>query len=663
MAKWGLRTKSLMALILACLIALIPAGLVGWRIVDGVRDHFSTAYAENFTLLNKQKVLAPLSRELALSRRLAKSGVTQAFMLDPGNQEKKSAFFREAEGYRADFVDQAYFVAVAKTGEYFFNDPSKPYSDQARYVLSATDPADAWFRKSLVSRDDYNINVANDVRLKETRVWMNMLVRDDAGKGIGLTGASLSLNKFLDDFVRSGGAGVTPMVIDETGAIQAHPNASLIAYNSGVGGADEGRQVFGLVGDEPSRQTLRDSMGAARASPDATAGGWVMLDGKRQLVIVAYIPALKWYVLTAVDVTAARVLDSGWLWSVGLGLGLLVALLLLGFGFAVERLVMRPLGRLQMSARAIADGRYDVSLPKGGMDEIGDLSRAFGLMADKVRTHTAELEDRVRERTLALAQANQDMALAHKKIGDSIDYASLIQRAFLPARQMTQSLGEHHFVLWQPRDVVGGDFYVFRADGENCLLGVVDCAGHGVPGALMTMLARAAIDAAIGEVGLRDPAAILVRTDAALRTMVEDAELPRTLATSMDAGLAYIDRATRTLTFSGAKLSLYASDGQEVVEYPGARRALGSKRPGDFVNVKMDMPAHWTYYLVTDGFLDQAGGDRGYGFGTTRFRTTVLEHASLPLAEQPAAFVRALGAYQGDLPQRDDITMLSFRFE
>ncbi|RYF54117.1 MAG: histidine kinase, partial [Comamonadaceae bacterium] len=150
---------------------------------------------------------------------------------------------------------------------------------------------------------------------------------------------------------------------------------------------------------------------------------------------------------------------------------------------------------------------------------------------------------------------------------------------------------------------------------------------------------------------------------AALRTMVEDAELPRTLATSMDAGLAYIDRATRTLTFSGAKLSLYASDGNEVVEYPGARRALGSKRPGDFVNVKMDMPAHWTYYLVTDGFLDQAGGDRGYGFGSTRFRTTVREHASLPLAEQPAAFVRALGAYQGDLPQRDDITMLSFRFE
>ncbi|KAG1544631.1 hypothetical protein G6F50_013843 [Rhizopus delemar] len=81
------------------------------------------------------------------------------------------------------------------------------------------------------------------------------------------------------------------------------------------------------------------------------------------------------------------------------------------------------------------------------------------------------------------------MAAAHKKIGDSIDYASLIQRAILPDRQLTQSLGAHHFVLWKPRDVVGGDFYVFRSDGVNCLLGIMDCAGHGVPGALMTMLA------------------------------------------------------------------------------------------------------------------------------------------------------------------------------
>ncbi|MFX5547145.1 SpoIIE family protein phosphatase, partial [Acinetobacter baumannii] len=79
---------------------------------------------------------------------------------------------------------------------------------------------------------------------------------------------------------------------------------------------------------------------------------------------------------------------------------------------------------------------------------------------------------------------------------------------------------EHHFILWKPRDVVGGDFYVYREQADGYLIGVVDCAGHGVPGALMTMLARAAIDHAIEAVGSRDPAAILGETDQAMRSML-----------------------------------------------------------------------------------------------------------------------------------------------
>ena len=98
MAKWGLRAKSLFALTLACLIALIPAGLVGWNVMEKVQEHFSTAYAVDFTQLNREKILAPLARELALSRRLAQSGVTRQWLLDPSNSQKKAAFFDEAGG-------------------------------------------------------------------------------------------------------------------------------------------------------------------------------------------------------------------------------------------------------------------------------------------------------------------------------------------------------------------------------------------------------------------------------------------------------------------------------------------------------------------------------------------------------------------------------------
>jgi serine phosphatase RsbU (regulator of sigma subunit) len=283
-------------------------------------------------------------------------------------------------------------------------------------------------------------------------------------------------------------------------------------------------------------------------------------------------------------------------------------------------------------------------------------------MTRNVRSHTEELETRVRERTRELEDANLRMAATQKTVADSIDYASLIQRAILPDSQMVQSLGPRHFVLWKPRDVVGGDFYVFRADGENCLLGVVDCAGHGVAGALMTMLARAAIDHAISEAGPHDPAAILAGTDAAMRAMLADAELPRALATNMDAGLVYVDRAAGQLYFAGAKISLYASDGVRIEEYKSGRRALGEKRIGEYTNTTLALAGR-TYYLVTDGVLDQAGGDQGYGFGNRRLTDLLLDVSRLRVQDQAQAIMDALNQYRGALPQRDDITVLAFRFD
>jgi serine phosphatase RsbU (regulator of sigma subunit) len=636
MAKWGLRRKSLMALLLACLVALAPAALIGWQVLDGVREHFGRAFSDNFTQLNRQRILAPVSRELALSQRLADSEVTRRWLRHESDPAARELFFREADGYRRDLLGRAYFIASAASGNYYFND-DQPLSETPRYTLSKSAADDAWFYLTLASPAKYNINVNPDLKLKTTKVWINVQVRD-GDRVIGLTGSGLDVGGFLREFVNSGQPGVTPIIVDEEGAIQAHMDASLIAYNSGAGGAARGT-VFNLLDGGEGRAELAAAMKAARTDPQSVQSAWVKMDGIRQLVSVAYMPELHWHVLTVVDLGAARVLDTDWLWPAAIGLVVLFAAMLLCFGYAIERLMLRPLRRLQQSARAIADGSYDV------------------------RQHTAELETKVRERTSELEDANRAMAAAHKKIDDSIDYASLIQRAILPDRQLTQSLGAHHFVLWKPRDVVGGDFYVFRSDGANCLLGIMDCAGHGVPGALMTMLARAAIDLAITEAGPADPAAILTRTDNAIRAMLADAQLPRALATNTDAALVYIDRQGGRLRYAGAKISLYASNGEELREVPGGKRALGDKRTETYENIELRMESGWTYYLVTDGFLDQAGGEHGFGFGNTRFAEMLKTHARRPLTEQAAAFTQALAEYQGGRPQRDDITLLSFRFE
>ncbi|SMF94796.1 Serine phosphatase RsbU, regulator of sigma subunit [Methylomagnum ishizawai] len=316
----------------------------------------------------------------------------------------------------------------------------------------------------------------------------------------------------------------------------------------------------------------------------------------------------------------------------------------------IRRYIVNPLTSLAEEAHRIADGHWDGRLTVYSGDEVGRLTAAFNAALD-----------RMSEALKAADAANRGMAAAHKQIDDSIDYARLLQRTILPERQLLRVFAEDHCVLWQPRDRVGGDFYVFHGDDGRCLIGIGDCAGHGVPGAMMTMLARAGIDRAIYQTGIASPAAVLAKTDEVMRAMLADAHLTRTVATSMDVGLVHLDRTARTLRFAGAKIGLYWSDGAAVGEVAGERRALADRRPGTYRDHDLDWREDRTYYLTTDGFLDQAGGEHGFGFGGGRFAAMLREHARLPLAEQGAAFNEVLSRYRGELAQRDDITLLSFR--
>jgi serine phosphatase RsbU (regulator of sigma subunit) len=308
----------------------------------------------------------------------------------------------------------------------------------------------------------------------------------------------------------------------------------------------------------------------------------------------------------------------------------------------------------------MAAGQYNVQLPAmSGDDELGELSQAFGEMAAQVRTHTENLEHLVDERTEELRAVNREMEAAHKNIADSIQYASLIQNAILPQGEIEEALGREYFVWWKPRDVVGGDFYVFRRDERGSLIGVFDCAGHGVPGALMTMNAHSIFQVAADQIGLSDPAAILRAIDERLRSTLQHAPQAKWLATHMDAALAYIDRAERTLTFSGAKSSLYWSDAGGVGEIKSARAALGGRRETVFENQVLPLDER-SWYLATDGILDQSGGEHGFSFGHERFLSVLRLISSLPFEEQCAALDNELQKYQGQRVQRDDILVIGF---
>ncbi|WP_303878672.1 biofilm regulation protein phosphatase SiaA [Stutzerimonas kunmingensis] len=654
MAALGLRGKSLLALLLSCLLAFVFAGFIGREALLGVQSRFGEAYARNVVQLNRERLFAPVSRELALAQRLAASQLTLAWLNDEQDPAKRKVFFQEAAGYQQAFGDHAYFAASASSNSYYSNGPDQPPSDAPRYAMAPDAPRDEWFFQTLQVDSPYAINVDRSVVTGELKVWFNVQVRD-GDRRLGLVGS---------DFIEANKVGVESMVLDAYGSILVHPNQNLVTLNAETArGRSLSTSILGQLDDLGEASAVRQAMAESRESPGTVATLRVTLDGAPRLLALSWIPELQWFVASAVDLGTAQIVEVRPLLP-AIALFLVLFLLLIGGGaWLVEKRVLKPLRQLRRSAQALAAGQYDAPLPLHRQDEIGELSAAFGAMAQQVRSHTSELENRVRERTRDLEQANQEMAAAHKKIDDSIDYASLIQRSILPNRQLVTAMGDRHAVLWRPRDVVGGDFYVYRADEHGCLFGIVDCAGHGVPGALMTMLAHAAIDQALGTTGLDDPAAALARTDAIVRNMLREEQDSHALATNMDIGLAYVDLRQRKVHYSGAKIALYYCDGEEVHEIKAARRAIGDKRIGDYRNTSVDLQPGRTFYMTTDGFLDQAGGDDGFGFGNSRFASMIREHARLPLAEQGEAFSLALARYQGEFPQRDDITMLCFRFD
>ena len=663
MAALGLRGKSLLALLVTFLLAIGVTALVGREALQGVQHRFGEAYARNVVQLNRERLFAPVTRELALAQRLAESQITRAWLLNEDDAGKRALFFREAAGYQRALSDHSYFAASALTNRYYSNGDQQPTSEAARYTMKPDSPADEWFYTTLGSEAPYHFNVDRSAVTGDIKIWFNIVVRD-GDRPLGIVGSGISLKAFISQFIEEDQTGVESMVLDSYGSILVHPNPNLVTLNADTAqGRSLSTNLLGLLDSTEQAQALRHAMADSRAHPGDTTTLAAKLDGEPRLLALNWIPELQWFVVSSVDLSTAQVIELRPLVPAISAVLLLFVLLIVAGAWLVDRRVLSPLRQLRKSAQAIAAGHFNAPLPTDRDDEIGELSAAFSSMAQKIRSHTSELESRVSERTRELQQANRDMAAAHKKIDDSIDYASLIQHAILPQRQLIADLDERHAVLWHPRDVVGGDFYVYRATAQGCLLGVVDCAGHGVPGALMTMLAHAAIEQAIADAGLHDPAAILARTDGIVRHMLRDDSTRHALATNMDVGLAYVDFTKRRVIYAGAKIALYYSDGDTLEELPPGRRAIGDRRVGEYQNAKVDLQRGRTFYLATDGFLDQAGGELGYGFGNSRFAEMILRHARLPLDDQGAAFKATLDEYQGDYPQRDDITMLCFRFD
>ncbi|PKN43570.1 MAG: hypothetical protein CVU60_00670 [Deltaproteobacteria bacterium HGW-Deltaproteobacteria-18] len=657
----GLRRKVGTLLLFISAAVLLLSFAVGQRVLSDLTTDLSRRLAVAEAQLTREKIQALVGRELAIAQRFAGLSALEDWLLKEQDAFSRSHFLAEATGFRQAFADQSYFVIHHRTLAYYYADPKSP-SARYRYTLEAGKADDAWYFSTMDVPVPYTLNVNPDATLKVTNLWINVQVRNAAGMPLGLVGTGMQLDRFLSTMLAPRSAGAMSFIIDSQGRIVAHPDPDRIEYGA-MGKQESSKTVFAELNGNRDHEAFAHALAETRRRGEQVLPLQVATEQGTRMMALAHLPELGWTVVSSVNPAAEGILSTDIIHLALAGGAVILLLVILTLTLGFDRLVLHPLLVLTDSARSIAEGRYDTRLQSNRNDELGALSRAFDSMASQVQAHTRELEQRVAERTAELEATHAQLSNTHRQLTESIRYASLIQRVILPDRQLGERLHGQYFVVWHPRDVVGGDFYLYRERAEGCLFGVIDCAGHGVPGAFMTMIAHAALERATLEQSWNNPAALLESADKAVRAMMPDTKRLERLATSMDVGLCFVEWETRKVHFAGAHIDLFTARGAQVEHYRGDRGGINDRRSRSFTCRTLELEPDSVFYLVTDGILDQSGGDRGLPFGRTGFVNWLEAHSGLALEAQEKALAAALQEYRGEYPQRDDITVLAFRFD
>lgn len=283
---------------------------------------------------------------------------------------------------------------------------------------------------------------------------------------------------------------------------------------------------------------------------------------------------------------------------------------------------------------------------------------------------TQKEEIRIKNEDLALQQktlrsAFREIERSNKKMTDSLRYAKTMQEAMLPEISKIERFTQEHFIIYKPKDVVSGDFYWTTRFNNGYLLAVSDCTGHGVPGAMMSMIGNDLLYRIVKLKQVTDPAKILEHLHQEVRLALRQKHSNNT--DGMDILLTYFKPINETqweMTFAGAKRPLLyvKNNSNKLCKIKGSRKAIGGmhERPEPFENHIINLEKGDTLYLMSDGFIDQNDKERRK-FGSKKFEKLVTDYANIPLKTQKTIFKEILEEHQKDTDQRDDITLLVIR--
>jgi ligand-binding sensor domain-containing protein/serine phosphatase RsbU (regulator of sigma subunit) len=275
-----------------------------------------------------------------------------------------------------------------------------------------------------------------------------------------------------------------------------------------------------------------------------------------------------------------------------------------------------------------------------------------------IKRENKVLEEKVEERTQELAQKNKD-------ITSSIQYAKRIQLAILPPLEQIFRYLPKSFVLYKPKDIVSGDFYWFGIKDGRKIIAAVDCTGHGVPGAFMSMIGHNLLNQIIIENGITAPDQILNALHHGVQSALKQGTNVVDTSDGMDVAICSIAMDDSELLFAGAYRPLFIVNGTtferiEADKFPIGGSQLEAERKYKSHSVKIRKGD--TFYMSSDGYADQFGGEKGKKFMVKRFNELLLKIQDKPMEEQGKILEETFNEWRGEYQQVDDILVMGIRF-
>lgn len=498
------------------------------------------------------------------------------------------------------------FIASAKTKHYYYEEASSEAEKRGSYVvLSQNNPADQWFYNALEAKKPLVLNVDYDRAMDDTFLFVNAAMGEIEAP-VGICGVGLSLHDIAKEFrTFKVGKQSKLWMLDEKGMIQLSDDSEDIGRNFGD-------YIPQKVVEEIQRQSLAEA---------DTIQVSQFKDSSNRIIDYAYckISASDWVIFYEIPRSESLSL----LGSLRINMTITVVLVLIFFMIL-----------FYITSKKIADPYKQAILMN------------------------MELEAKVDARTQELKESNQ-------KIMDSIEYAKRLQESILPTERELKRVFEQSFVIWRPRDVVGGDFLWMREINDITVLAVGDCTGHGVPGALMTMTVNALLHHIVTAVHHNDPAVILKELHRELRETLNKTSNEHSVDDGLDIAICCIENKD-ILRYAGASIDLYVKRGKDVRILKSQCKGVGYgfiQIPENIRVEEISIQAGDCFIAATDGFVHQNGGEKNYPFGKQRLLELIQGCSAGNPEEMKKQFEEALDGYMKGAAQRDDITLTAFQIK